>query len=399
MNVRTRTSLIAAALVAGIAAGPVAPALAHSPGHAPSHSSVSAHHPVPASDAKALRAAISDLDADGATAALVRVGGKDGIWRGSAGVHDRISQRPANPDARFRAGSVTKVFTAAVVLQLAAEKKLDLDRPARAYLPELIPADYRDVTVRQLLNHTHGMPSPDFRGNDLEGWYANRFHVYTPQALVRSALAKKPEFTPGEQQHYTNIGYLVAGLLIEKVTHDSYEHQVTRRIIKPLHLRGTYLPGTDPRIRGPHNIGYQVFPTADGTELRDASVWSTTDTWSAGALISTTADLERFVGALFNGRIVRGPLLKEMFTLPTLKKGTAMYSVGLTQWKMGGRQVWGKSGGRWGYNAGFAAPQDLSRTLVYSINSIDAKAEQRNRLIPKIAVAAFGPIELDKAAG
>ncbi|MDT9690944.1 serine hydrolase domain-containing protein [Streptomyces sp. P9(2023)] len=383
-NARIRT-LLAATLVLGVTAGPaVLPATA-----APAAAAVSMSNP-------AFEAAIAGLPSKDATAALVRVGGREGAWQGSSGVHDLKSMRPADPDGRFRAGSVTKVFTAAVALQLAGEGRLDLDRSARSYLPELIPARYGTVTVRQLLNHTHGIPAPDFAGSTVEERYAHRFEVHDPRAMVRSATAKEPEFAPGTRQHYLNIGYTIAGLLIERVTGDTYEHQVATRILGPLGLRGTYLPGTDPRIRGPHNRGYQTMRLADGTTgLRDVSVWGATDGWAAGDLISTTADLERFTRALFQGRVVRGPLLEEMFTLPQVtdfRSGDpAAYSAGLSMKKLGGREVWGKTGGRWGYNAAIASTRNGSRTLVYSVNSTDAKGQDMNRVALALMVAAYGP--------
>lgn len=202
-----------------------------------------------APDVKALRAAIAGLPKADATAALVRVAGTDGNWQGSSGVHDLESNRPADPDARFRAGSVTKVFAAAVVLQLASEGKLDLNRPARHYLPELIPASYRKVTVRQLLNHTSGIPSVGSGGDTLDEWYAHRFDLHDAADTVREATSHEPDFAPGTQQHYDNIGYTVAGLLIEEVTGHTYAAEVSRRILKPLRLKDTYFPGTDPTIR------------------------------------------------------------------------------------------------------------------------------------------------------
>ncbi|MFF9806623.1 serine hydrolase domain-containing protein [Streptomyces coeruleorubidus] len=383
-------SLLAAVLLAGVVAGPTAlpAAAAPSPDRAPAH--LAAQHQNPA-----LAAAIAGLPSADATAALVRVGGDEGVWRGSSGVHDLRTGRPADPGARFRAGSVTKVFTAAVALQLAAEGRLDLDRSARSYLPDLIPASYEGVTVRQLLDHTHGIPAPDFPGTTVEEWYADRFRVHDPRDMVRSATSKKREFAPGERQHYLNIGYTITGLLIERVTGDTYEHQVTRRILHPLGLRDTYLPGKNPRIAGPHNHGYQTMRLDDGTTgLRDVSVWRATDGWAAGDIISTTADLERFTNALFQGRVVRGPLLEEMFTLPQVtdvKTGKpAAYSVGLSMKVLGGREVWGKTGGRWGYNAAIASTRDGSRTLVYSVNSTDAKGQDMNKVAENIMVAVYG---------
>ncbi|MFI6860948.1 serine hydrolase domain-containing protein [Streptomyces sp. NPDC050421] len=393
MNARTSRTVIAAALLLGIAAGPAAPALAAAT--PPAGAAAQQSPTVGASEAEALRAAISGLPTDDATAALVRVSGTAGVWRGSTGVHDLASGSPADPAGRFRAGSVTKVFTAAVVLQLAGEGRISLDRPARHYLPDLIPAAYAKVTVRQLLNHTSGIPSVGPAGTDtLEGAYAHRFDLIDPADVVREATAHRPDFAPGTQQHYANIGYTVAGLLIERVTGDTYASQVSRRVLKPLHLKNTYFPGTDPSIRGRHNHGYQVFGT-DG-ELRDVTVWGVSDAWAAGDLISNTADLERFTRALFGGQVVRGPLLQAMFTLPDAsvrEYGTgrpAAFSAGLSVMMLGGREVWGKTGGRWGYNTAIAATRDLSRTLVYGVNSTDAKGQDMNSTALDIVVAAFG---------
>ncbi|MCF1649337.1 serine hydrolase domain-containing protein [Streptomyces indiaensis] len=397
---KTRTRLLTATvLVVSVAAGPsVLPAAASGPAAPAAARDTTARSPY-----TALEEAIAGLPTADATAALVRVGGTEGAWHGSSGVHDLRSGRPADPDARFRVGSVTKVFTAAVVLQLAAEGRLDLDRSARSYLPDLIPASYAGVTVRQLLNHTHGIPAADLPGATVEEWYANRFEVHDPEDMVRSATSKKPEFTPGERQHYLNIGYTVAGLIVERVTRDSYEHQVAQRVLGPLRLRDTYFPGTDPRITGPHNHGYQTMRLDDGTTgLRDVSVWGATDAWAAGDLISTTADLERFTRALFRGQVVRGPLLDEMFTLPEVTDvetgEPAAYSVGLSMKVLGGREVWGKTGGRWGYNAAIASTRGATRTLVYSVNSTDAKGQDMNATAERILVAAYGrPYGREKA--
>ncbi|MFI8826433.1 serine hydrolase domain-containing protein [Streptomyces sp. NPDC053431] len=388
MRNTTRT-LLAAALVLGVAAGPaVLPAGAAAPVAAPAATASGASF-------ADLEAAVAGLPSKDATAALVRVGGSEGVWQGSAGVHDLRTGRPADAGARFRAGSVTKVFTAAVVLQLAGEGRIDLDRPARSYLPELIPAAYGGVTVRQLLDHTHGIPAADLPGETVEEWYARRFVTYDPRDLVRSATARPREFAPGEKQHYLNIGYTIAGLIVERVTGDSYEHQVAARVLRPLGLRDTYLPGANPRIEGRYNHGYQWMRLEDGTTgLRDVSVWGTTDGWAAGDLISTTADLERFTTALFAGRVVRGPLLEEMFTLPKVADLTtgapAAYSVGLSMKKLGGREVWGKTGGRWGYNTAIASTRRGERTLVYSVNSTDAKGQDMNKVAMKIMLATYG---------
>ncbi|MFI6645598.1 serine hydrolase domain-containing protein [Streptomyces sp. NPDC050504] len=388
MSIRVRASLAAVlALSLGAAVAPAAPAFA-----VDSPAAVRERGP----NAAALRAAIAGIGPGHpeATAALVRVGG-EGTWRGSAGVHDLRSGRPADPRGRFRVGSVTKVFVAAAVLQLAGERKLDLDAPVRRYLPDVVPAAYGGVTVRHLLNHTHGIPAPDPAWHTVEEAYAQRLAVRDPRADLASSFAPekvREAKVPGTAQKYSNTGYTLAGLLVERVTGHSYESELTRRVIRPLGLKDTYLPGRDPRVRGPHNHGYQRFTRADGTtELRDVTVWSPTDAWAAGDLISTTRDLERFTTALFRGEVVRGPLLAEMFDVPDDVIPGATMSAGLQRLRVGDQEVWFKTGGRWGSNAVVAARRDLTRTLVHSVNATDAKGRGPNTTGNALLVAAFGP--------
>ncbi|MGW3461664.1 serine hydrolase domain-containing protein, partial [Streptomyces olivaceoviridis] len=147
-----RSALLAAALVTAVAVGPLAaPAFA-----VPSEPARATTAPVGAGpDTEALAAAVAGLPDHDATAALLRVGG-DGTWRGTAGVRDVRTGAPALENARFRAGSVTKVVTASIVLQLAAEGRIDLDGTVQRYLPGLLTEDFAPVTVRQLLNYTSG---------------------------------------------------------------------------------------------------------------------------------------------------------------------------------------------------------------------------------------------------
>ncbi|MGW7451028.1 serine hydrolase domain-containing protein [Streptomyces sp. NPDC054787] len=398
MKARTRT-LIAAALVLGIASGPV---VAHAAAAAPVPAGAIVPDAVPLvstpPNAAALAGAIAGLGPDhkDATAALVRVGGTSGGWRGASGVADVVTGRGAVEQGRFRAGSVTKTFTAAVVLQLAAEGRVDLDRPVREYLPGTVPDAYGTVTVRQLLNYTSGIPSADGPGDSFEAQWEHRFDVTDPHDQLANAFAKKPEFVAGTAQHYLNIDYTVLGVLIEKVTGTSYEDAVTRRILKPLGLRQTSFPArTQTRIHGPHHRGYQAIARADGSrELRDVTEWNSSDRWAAGDIISTTADLERFTTALFSGRIVPKAQLEEMFTVPAVKNFAngkdATLTAGLSRIVLpDGTVAWGKTGGRHGYNTAIGATRDLSRTLVYSVNSTNAKGEETNPVTFGIVMAAF----------
>ncbi|MEU7897211.1 serine hydrolase domain-containing protein [Nonomuraea sp. NPDC049152] len=357
---------------------------------------------VPPLNEAALAKSIEKLPAPDATAAVVRVGGTKGTWKGVTGVGDLRAKRPARDDVRFRAGSVTKMFTAAVVLQLVAEGKVSLDGTVQEYLPGLLPADYPPITVGQLLNHTSGLPSPEIDGG-FEEVYRTRFKTWTPKEYVALAVENPVEFTPGTKQHYVNINTFVAGLLIEKLTGRSYEHEVTARILRSLGMRDSYLPGRSTHIRGKHNHGYQVVPDGfpGSTAYGDASVvdmttTSVTSTWASGDLISTARDLETFVNALFSGEVVPYAQLEPMFTVPRVTAfgscDPAVYTSGMSRMVLPGGQVaYGKTGARYGFSAGVGATRDLSRTVVYSINSTDAKASGRNQRGLGVALAALVP--------
>ncbi|MEU7053057.1 serine hydrolase domain-containing protein [Streptomyces eurythermus] len=379
---RRRTALVAAGLVAALAAGSAAAPAFAAPASAP-HASASAKGTY-GPDAEALAAALAGLPDHDITAALVRVGGH-GSWRGTAGVRDVRTGAPALENARFRAGSVTKVVTAAIVLQLAAEGRIDLDGSVQRYLPGLLTEDFKEpITVRQLLNYTSGLKPGASLGDTVEAGYPHRFETLTPQQVVAASVAQGPAYSPGTRQTYGNIHYTVLGLLIEKVTGDSYAHQAQVRIFRPLGMRHSSFPAAgDTGIHGPHNRGYDWI---DG-KLVDVTEWNMTDRFAAGDLISTTADLERFLVGLFRGRVVPEPQLREMFTLPDVPD--PHYGAALERIEVNGKVVWGKGGSRPGYTAGIAATRDLSRTLVYSANSTDAKGDGQQAAAQRLAFPAF----------
>ncbi|GGP15241.1 beta-lactamase family protein [Nonomuraea glycinis] len=391
-----RTHVAAALTLAAVFSTAAVPTFAAA-GTAPS---AVARVEVPPINEAALERSIAGLPASDATAAEVRVGGAKGSWQGVTGVTDLRTDRPAKLGARFRVGSVTKIFTVAVVLQLVAEGEISLDDTVQQHLPGLLPGSYPAVKVGQLLNHTSGLPSPKV-GDSFAWVYATRFKKWTPREYVGEAVKNPMEFTPGTQQHYVNMNTFVAGLLIEKVTGRSYEHEVTTRILKPLGMRNSYLPGESTRIRGRHNHGYQVVPAGFQNAIEygsdhvvDMTVTSTTSTWASGDLISTTADLETFVKALFGGEVVPAAELEHMFTVPRVPTyGTgdpATYTSGLSRLELpGGIVAYGKTGSRYGSAAGIGATRDLSRTVVYAVNSTDAKAAGRNQRGMGIALAAF----------
>ncbi|MFE2725414.1 serine hydrolase domain-containing protein [Kitasatospora sp. NPDC059327] len=364
-----------ALLVAGVAAA-TTPALAADRPTAGAGSA--AVRPVGAPDGAALARTLADLPSEGITGALVRVDSRGGRWSGTAG-----AGVPA--DARFRIGSVSKVFTATVVLQLAAERRLDLDGTVQHYLPGLLPASYPPVTVGQLLDHTSGLPGGGglTSGDGTESWFAaHKADSWTPAQVVADAVAQPMGFAPGTAQQYNGINTFIAGMLVEKVTGRSFAREVQTRIARPLGLRDTVVPDRDDlALPGPHAPAALDVTGPDGVRRRvdvtEQSPWP----WAEGGMISTAADLDRFMTALLRGRLLPPAQQAELFDVPDVPNvrnknceigptaGRACFSKGLMSATLpNGTQVWGKTGSRPGFTNGFFATKDLGRKVVYSLN-------------------------------
>ncbi|MFE3032411.1 serine hydrolase domain-containing protein [Streptomyces canus] len=387
----SRRALVGAALAATlltVAAPPAAMAATPSP----------ASSTLPPLDTAALRAAISDLDHPQATAAQLLVSGEAGRWYGTAGVADRRTGAPVRQDDTFRAGSITKVFVATAVLQLSAEGRVDLDKPVQHYLPGLLPDGYAPIKVSQLLNHSSGLPDehiPDSQRTDTpEQILEHRYDQWTPLQLVAALPEDAPmKFTPGTKQDYRGMNYVLAALLLEKVTGKPYAKVIGDRILRPLGLCHTSFPGNDPKLRGPHVHGYLAM--SDGT-LQDATEYNQSEAWGEGEIISTTRDLDRFITALFTpGTVLPRATLDKMFELPPpevkmVDGSPARYSLGLQTVTVNGVPLWGKTGERYGYNSAVMATRDLQRSAVYSWTPTHRDASQ-GQMVLRIADAVTKP--------
>ncbi|WP_261952718.1 serine hydrolase domain-containing protein [Streptomyces nigrescens] len=336
--------------------------------------------PAPPLNVPALRAAIGDLEHPQLTAAQLRVSGSAGRWYGTAGVADRDTGRAVRAHDTFRIGSITKVFVATVVLQLAAEGRVAVESPIQRRLPGLLPAGFPPITVLQLLNHTSGLPdekgAPDL--STPEAVARHRYDRWTPRQLVALLPQGPMKFTPGRKQEYRGINYVLLALLIERLTGRPYGEVVADRILRPLGLRHTCVPGNDPRIHGPHVHGY--LKMTDGT-LLDITDFDQSAAWGEGEMISTTGDLDRFLTALFSGELLPSRELDRMFTLPPeevrMLDGTpARYAAGLQTVTVNGITFWGKTGERFGYASAMVATRDQQRRAVLSFNPVRRDATQ-----------------------
>ncbi|HST82252.1 MAG TPA: serine hydrolase domain-containing protein [Kineosporiaceae bacterium] len=256
-----------------------------------------------------------------AGAAVDASGPTCGGWNASSGVADLRTGRAMRADERIRIGSTTKTFTATVVLQLAAEGRIALDTPVERYLPGVVQGngyDGRRMTVRALLQHTSGMPDhvDALDWDSLPEW---RYRKFTPDELVALALGQPH---PDRSWTYSTTNYVLAGMIVERITGHPIGAEITRRIIRPLGLRDTYWPGNSPYIRGPHPRGYypanldpaSTDPAGDPQPKLDLTDVNMSFGDAGGALISSLSDENRFFAALFDGRLVSLRYLRQMMT-------------------------------------------------------------------------------------
>ncbi|WP_380280183.1 serine hydrolase domain-containing protein [Kitasatospora purpeofusca] len=325
--------------------------------------------------------AITALGVTGVQARLATSDG--GNVTAVSGVADLTDPRPVSADGHFRIASVTKSFVATVVLQLVGDGRLSLDDSVERWLPGVVSGNGNDggaITVRHLLQHTGGLHDdyPDYISAD--DFRQHRYDSYTPEQTVARAMGHRPDFRPGEHWSYGNTGYVLLGMIIERVTGQPWHAEVRDRIVRPLGLDHTFWPGTSPTLPRPHARTYQSFkagePAVDVTEQVGPG------TNGEAGLVSTTADLDRFFGALLGGRLLPPaqlaqmkrtvPVSKEFRKLmPRARDGLGLFSRPLS---CGGR-YWGHEGGDAGWITASAVTADGRRSVTVSLSGVHAPSE------------------------
>jgi D-alanyl-D-alanine carboxypeptidase len=302
-----------------------------------------------------IRALLTEVAATGVPGSVVRVQDGREIRVATAGVLDLATGAELGPGARFRVGSITKTFVATVVLQLVGEGRLSLDEPIARRLPGLL-GNGNAITVRELLNHTSGLFDYTADPTVLAGIAQNR--VFNPTELVGIAETHPSLVPPGASWGYSNTNYIVAGLLVEAVTHHRLGRELRHRIFDPLHLSATSFPVATGKIPGYHAHGYvptELVPTADGRPF-DVTELNPSAAWAAGAIISNAADLSRFYLALMNGTLITPHLLREMkTTVPEDPADTQQFRYGL-----GIERVQDPCGANWGHSGAIFGYQDMA---------------------------------------
>ncbi|MCX5252378.1 beta-lactamase family protein [Streptomyces sp. NBC_00201] len=326
----------------------------------PAHAASSESLPKP--DLAALQGVLRTAVEQGAPGAMARIDDHGSVGWATVGVADRTSGRALGTADRFRIGSVTKTFSAVVLMQLADEGKLELDASVDHYLPGLLP-DSR-ITVRQVLGHRSGLYdyTNDMFTKTVPGFEAVRTKVFTYRQLLDGSLRHARTNAPGAAYAYSNTNFVVAGMLIEKLSGHSVRTEYENRIFKPLKLRDTFYlhPGT--KIPGRHAQGY-LTPDETGAPLVDATEQTVSWAQSAGAVISSTRDLNTFLSALLGGRLMSSAQLKQMERMVRVDS-TQAYGLGLRRRDLScGVSVYGHTGAVQGYYTYAFASKDGRRSL------------------------------------
>ncbi len=215
------------------------------------------------------------------------------------------------PDDLFRVGSISKVFTSALTLSLVEDGLVDLDQPAADYITRIAVPE--GVSVRHLLGHRSGI-SNYTNEEFFEQTGADDGRIWTPEEVFAVIADEPAEFEPGADFSYSNTNYILLGTLIEEVTGEAYHDALRARILEPAAMTDTYVDGVEKgaEVADAYSGFFTESPaliTADYTAVA-------TGAWSAGALVSTPADLHLFFTALFDGELISDELLEEMTAAP-----------------------------------------------------------------------------------
>jgi D-alanyl-D-alanine carboxypeptidase len=338
----------APATAAAPAAIPPGSAVDGVPSAAPSNAAAVAPPPAPPVDPataaalqKALEAARKAMVIPGIEATVILADGR--TWTGVAGDAVAATHAKVTPQTPFPIASVTKTFTAALILRLAEQGRLTIDDPLARWMPDYPNAAH--ITLRMLLTHTSGLadffqnPKLDTALNKAKG------RVWTPAEVL--PFVAKPAFAPGKGWGYSNTNYVLLGLVAERAGGAPWADQVREDFFVPLGLASTYVQGVGtPSVPPAHSnqmfIGYggKILPRdlSDGSTIAPFTAVATA-AYSAGSIASTTADLARWARALYGGDVLAPASLAEMLTFdPDITRYAALaYGLGVSRVKVDGR--------------------------------------------------------------
>ena len=382
---RLHRRTVAALACAAALAGSAVPALATS---ATAEGSAATHRPDPV--AQQVTHAVL---ASGASGYLTRIDDGRQVRTSAAGLADRAVGRPLRATDQFEVGSNTKTFVSTLTLQEVARGHLSLTDRLEKYLPGIVP-NSKQITLRQLLQHTSGVFSYTADPAFFKDMAKNPQHVYTRSELIAVADRHQPDFAPGTSWNYSNTNYVLIGMILEKVTGHTVADLIQHRIAGPLGLRHTYF--ADPRVTdlGPGYAHAYVArftgskPTYQDVSDRPLGGWAD----AAGAVVSTSDELARFFSALLGGKLVPPAQLAEMKKTVPLPKDFPIpgaYGLGLFRKDTPCGSVWGHGGDTLGHHTTAEVTEDGRRTAITDTNTEPSDVDGMVPGAQKFARVAF----------
>ncbi|MCR5860735.1 beta-lactamase family protein [Flavobacterium sp. J372] len=278
------------------------------------------------------------------------------VFERAYGFADLENKVKANTTTKYKIGSITKMFTSAVIFQLIEDKKLTLDTKLSAFYPQIRNAD--KITIAQLLNHHSGIYN--YTNDPVFGGKITK--AYTKDEVLAMIAGYPSDFEPGSKAEYSNSNFILLGYIIEDITKKTYKDVVAERIVKKIGLKNTYYYSA---IDTKKNEGFSYSYKGKKWEKREE--WDESLVFAAGALQSTPADLTQFIKALFDGKVVSKTSLAQMTKLDM------GYGYGILQFPFGERKFFGHNGGIEGFSSamGYYPPDGMSFALLVNGENYD----------------------------
>jgi D-alanyl-D-alanine carboxypeptidase len=351
-----RTRVLICAVVAGTALAPGA-ALAHAPRARETGVRLEAE----------LRGLVKMPDGPPGAIVVVQRGGQRRVY--SAGVQKLGSTRPVQVSDRMRLASTAKAFSGAVALSLVAAHKLSLDDTVAKLLPQL-PASWGKVTLREALHHTSGLP--ELLGNESLIEYVTK-HPHgkpTPMFLLHFLAHDPLDFRPGSKYQYSNTDNFVVALMTQAVTHTNYASLLKSRVYRPLGLTQTTLPRGS-AMPNPYLHGYQPDPPNPPEDV--STSLSAAYAWASGGLVSTPADLNRFIRGYAGARLFSRTLQQQQLRFVAgnsepIGPGTNSAGLAIFRYRTRCGTVYGHTGNTAGYTQFMASTLNGQRSVTASVS-------------------------------
>ena len=277
--------------------------------------------------------------------------GENVVFNKAYGFADVEKNIASDRMTKYKIGSVTKTFTAVMIMQLIEEKKLNLQTKLNRFYPKIPNAE--KITIYDLLHHRTGIVDY-INGDSITAKNIYRFH--SKEEMIQKITDYKPLFEPGTKHEYSNSNYNLLGYIIETLSKKSYAENIQTRIVKKANLLNTYFP----QGKIETSVGESYSYLFNGTKWEKVEEWENSIAYSAGAIISTPADLTRFMYALFDGKLVKPSSLEQM---KEIKEG---YGKALMQFPFGERRFYGHTGGIENFRAvvGYYPTEKLGISLI-----------------------------------